>query len=166
MLTSTDMCHLEALPVELLERIFLILDTKSALNLAICSKNLNSILNNSLKCWRNICRDQHLDTHEWTGNIKVVTTSQWRKIYQGAVKVNKGLTSKDQKVSRVLADFGPLSGSTAGDSFDPEKHQTLLHLPEDTKSHILFYKSINHPSRKLASEEDFKTKVQLFITRF
>lgn len=139
------------LPVEILELIYLHLDSKSCISLLNTSSNLHEKLEENVKFYRHVCRGLELITFEWcgegAGQTPVRNVQFWKGLYQKWVTAENVLsTRKGFEVDRIHMDINSLRSKGKSQIL-----QRVLQLPESQKN-VPDYKTLR---RKLVSESIF-----------
>ena len=139
------------LPVEILELIYLHLDSKSCISLLNTSNNLHEKLEENVKFYRHVCRGLELITFEWcgegAGQTPVRNVQFWKGLYQKWITAENVLsTRKGFEVDRIHMDINSLRSKGKSQIL-----QRVLQLPKSQKN-VPDYKTLR---RKLVSESIF-----------
>lgn len=135
------------LPLEILEIIYLHLDSKSCICLLKTCTSLHFNLGENVKFYRHVCRGLGLDTVEWCGQASDRNADFWKCLHDKSVAVENVLSTRGVfEVDRIHVDIN--SFKLKGNA---KVLQKVLKLPEAHKN-VPDYKPLR---RKLISESIF-----------
>ena len=135
------------LPLEILEIIYLHLDSKSCICLLKTCTSLHFNLGENVKFYRHVCRGLGLDTVEWCGQASDRNADFWKCLHDKSVAVENVLSTREVfEVDRIHVDIN--SFKLKGNA---KVLQKVLKLPEAHKN-VPDYKPLR---RKLISESIF-----------
>jgi len=141
---------LTILPLEVLEIVFLNLDSKSCVNLVRICSDIHNKLSENLKFWRHVCIGLGLDTVEWCGTRSRTQARHmdfWKSIYHRWKNSERFLlSSKEFQVERIYADV-----NSVGESGKTKASQRVVQLPKNHKT-VPNFKTLK---RKLIRESIF-----------
>jgi len=138
------------IPLEILELIFLNLDSKSSISLLKTCRDIHSKLVDNLKFWKHVCLGLELGTFEWCGDGIRTSGRQvefWQsRFHKWRVSQNVLATKKEFEANRIHADI-----NSFGREGNVKTLQRVVKLPEEQKN-VPDFKTLR---RKLISESIF-----------
>lgn len=118
------------LPKEMMEKIMMNLDGRSASCFYVTCKYFNNMLCDSFIFWRHLCQDLYLTTWDWNQD-QIASSESFRNLYHTALNTNKLLLSPVQMpVQRLVMNPDAINEVEYGND-SILRNAKILKLPEE-----------------------------------